>query len=152
MKIIAIGNRLMKDDGIAIEVAENLRERLKGYNIELLIGETDYESCFYHLKKEDFVVIIDAISIGAESGSIHMFKLEEVLSQPSDYNMQHDMNIIELIKLYNMPLKGYIIGIEAADIGIGKELSPILREKFPQICSTIENVILELITEEKNYA
>jgi len=131
----------MKDDGIAIEVAEILEDRLTDLNLEIIIGETDSQNCFYLLNKDDFVFILDALCIGTEPGSIHIFNLEEAITQPSGSFMPHDMSIIELMKLYGSKFKGYIIGIEISEIGFGGKLSPVLMEKLPQICSEIESII-----------
>lgn len=152
VKLVAIGNRLMKDDGVAIEVAERLKDRFSNLNIEVIIGETDCQSCFYLLNQEDFVFILDACYEGREPGSVHIFNLEEVISQPLSSIMQHDMSIIELMKLYGSKFKGYIIGIEIAEVGFGDSLSLVLKEKFQQICFDIERIIKEIILEELDYA
>jgi hydrogenase maturation protease len=152
IKLVAIGNRFMQDDGIAIHIAEDLEETLKELNLEIIIGETDCQGAFYSLDKDDFVIIMDAQYIGSEPGHIHLFSLEEAISKPSIYCMQHDMNIIELMKLYNQPFRGYLIGIEVASIALGYELSPILQEKFPLICSKIKALIKNIILEESNNA
>ena len=152
IKVVAIGNRFMKDDGVAIEIAEILADRLSDLNIEIIISETDCQNCFYLLKQKDFVFILDALYKGTEPGSIHIFKLEEVLAQPSGSFMQHDMSIIELMKLYGSNFKGYIIGIEIAEVGFGDKISPVLKEKFKQICLDVEKIIKKIILEEIDYA
>lgn len=152
VKLVAIGNRFMKDDGIAIEVVNKLKHRLTDQSLDIIIGETDCQSSFYLLNEDDFVLILDALSIGAEPGSIYTISLEDALSQPSNSPMQHDMSLIELMKLYGRKFKGYVIGIEIAEIGFGEELSPVLRDKLPQICLDIEKTIKNIILEEKAYA
>ncbi|MDD4493547.1 MAG: hydrogenase maturation protease [Eubacteriales bacterium] len=152
MKLVAVGNRFMKDDGIGIIVAEQLRDRLTDLKLDIIIGETDCGGGFYLLNDNDFVIILDAFYIGSEPGSVHMFSIHDVLLQPSGSVMQHDMSMIELMKLYNCKWRGYIIGIEAADIGFGDELSPILKEKFPQICWEIESTIKNILMEESEHA
>lgn len=151
-KLVAIGNRFMKDDSIAIKVMECLIEKFKGLNLEIIIGETDCQGCFYLLNEHDFVIIVDALYMGLEPGQIHVFSLEDAISQPSSYCMQHDMSIIELMKLYNKIFKGYLIGIEVSEVDLGNELSPILQEKFPLLCSKIERLIKKIILEESNNA
>lgn len=152
IKLVAIGNRFMKDDGIAIKVAEYLKKRLKILNIEVIIGETDCQNCFYSLNQDDFIFILDAFYQETEPGNIHILRLEEAISQSSGSNMQHDMSIIELMKLYGSKFKGYMIGIEISELGFGDELSTVLKDKLPQICLKIESVIKEIILEEMNYA
>jgi len=152
IKLIAVGNRFMKDDGIAIKVTEQIKEQLTDLVLEIIIGETDSQNCLYLLNENDFVIILDAICNGTEPGSICVFSLKNVLSQPFGFCMQHDINIIELMKLYDKSFKGYLIGIEIADIGLGDELSPVLKEILPQICSNIVSTIKNIITEESSHA
>lgn len=66
--------------------------------------------------------------------------------------MQHDMSIIELMKLYGKSYNGTMIGIEIAEIEPDEELSPLLQEKFPALCSKIEILLKNIISEESNYA
>ena len=152
MKFVAVGNRFMKDDGIGIKVAEELRERLTDLKLDIIIGETDCQSSFYLLNDNDFIIILDAFCIGSEPGSVHIFRIQDALLQPSGSFMQHDMSMIELMKLYNCQFNGYMIGIEVADIGFGDELSPVLKEKFPQICSKIESTIKTILWEVSDHA
>lgn len=152
VKLVAIGNRFMKDDAIAIKAAEVLEDRLIRQDVHVIIGETDYQNCFYLLNKDDFVFILDALYSGAEPGSVHLARLEDVMSQPSLFSMQHDLSVVELMKLYGSQFKGYLIGIEICEIGFGQELSTVLRDKLPQICRVIECAVKKIISEEITYA
>lgn len=147
VKLIAIGNRFMKDDAVAIKAAEILEDRLIRQDIHVIVGETDFQNCFYLLDEDDFVFILDALSSGAEPGSVHLTSLE-VMSQPSLFSMQHDLSMVELMKLYGSQFKGYLMGIEIYEIGFGQELSTVLRDKLPQICRVIECAIKKIISEE----
>ena len=105
VKLIAIGNRFMKDDAVAIKAAEILEDRLIRQDIHVIVGETDFQNCFYLLDEDDFVFILDALSSGAEPGSVHLTSLEDVMSQPSLFSMQHDLSMVELMKLYGVNLR-----------------------------------------------
>lgn len=142
----------MKDDGIAIAVAETLKGSLKNKNIQIIIGETDYQNSFHLLNQKDFIFILDAFYQGLEPGSIHIFKIEEILSKPLVSSMQHDMSIFELMKLYGSRFQGYVIGIEIGEISFGDELSPILKGKFQEICLEIQQIMNRIIEEEISYA
>ncbi len=148
VKLVAVGNRFMKDDGIAIKVVNRLERKLTGKDLEIIIGETDCQGSFYLLNKDDYVLILDALCIGAEPGSVHIFSLEEAVSHSSDFFMQHDMSLLELMKLYNNNFRGCMIGIEIAEIGYDDELSPVLRDKLPEICRDIEKAVNKIILEE----
>lgn len=152
IKTVAVGNRFMMDDGIAIKVTEELWNCLTDLKLEIIIGETDCQSSYHLLNENDFIIILDALCIGAEPGSVHIFSLEDALSKPSCSHMQHDTTIFELMKLDNCKFKGYIIGIEIAEIGFGDELSAVLKEKFPKLCSEVESAIRNIVSEEIDYA
>jgi hydrogenase maturation protease len=146
MKLIAFGNIFMKDDGIAIAVVEFLKDKLEKLGIEIIFGETDYESCFSLLNANDFIVILDALYMENDPGSIHVFNFKTLKPCESD------MGIINFMKQNNKSYKGYIIGIEAAEIDYGNELSPVLSEEFYDICLNIENKIKIILTEESHFA
>lgn len=152
IKIIGIGNRLMMDDGIAILVLENIRNRLESMGIEVIIGETDFQFCFHLLKENDFVIVLDAVYSGVSVGSIHLYKLQEAVTAYAyrGTDFQHDMNIFDLMRQYSKPLKGYLIGIEIAETGFKCELSEALKKKFHDICLEVEAIICEIVKEVYN--
>ncbi|GLC82817.1 hydrogenase maturation protease [Lacrimispora brassicae] len=152
VKLVAIGNRFMKDDAIAIKAAEMLEDRLTQQDVHVIIGETDFQNCFYLLDEDDFIFILDALSPRAEPGKVHLFRLEDIMSQPSLFSMQHDLSMVELMKLYRVRFRGYLIGIEISEIGFGHELSAVLRDKLPQICREVETAIQKILWEETVYA
>lgn len=149
-KVIAIGNRLMQDDGIAVAVTENLRNRLENMGLEVVIGETDFLCCFHLIEPDDFVIIVDAAYTRTAAGTIHVFNLQEAAAAYGQTDSQHDMSIFNLMRLYSKPLRGYLIGIEIAETGLGCELSEALKSKFSLICSEVERNIIEIVKEVQN--
>lgn len=145
IKVIGIGNRLMMDDGIAIAVLEILKNKLESMGIEVIIGETDFQFGYHQIQDDDFVIIIDAAYSGIEAGSIHSCKLQEVLDSFGKINLQHDMSVFDLIRLYSKPLKGCFIGIEIEKAAFGCELSEAIKDKFDDICLKVEKIICEMI-------
>lgn len=150
IKAIGVGNRLMMDDGIAIAVLENIADKLKPMEIEVIIGETDLQFCFHQLKEDDFVIILDAVCLGSSAGNIHTYRLQEAAAAYGETNSQHDMSIFDLMRIYSKPLKGYLVGIEIAETGFGCELSEALKKKFDDICLEVEKIIREIVKEAWN--
>ncbi len=135
----------MKDDGIAISVVKNIRDKLESIGIEVIIGETDFQHCFHLLKEDDFVIVLDAAYSGAAAGSVHLYKLQESVSAYRETDSQHDISFFDLMRLYMKPLKGYLIGIEIAETGFGCELSEALKKNFNGICLEVERIIYEKV-------
>lgn len=152
VKVMAIGNRLMMDDGIAMEVLENIRGRLETIGIEVILVETDFQFCYHLLNEDDFVIILDAAYCGAVAGSVHSYNLQEAVSTYGETNSQHDISFFDLMRLYPKPLNGYLIGIEIAETGFGCELSETLKRKFNGICLEVERIICEMVRCIPGYA
>lgn len=145
IKVIAIGNRLMKDDGIAIMVLENIRRQLESMGIEVIIGETDFEACFHQLSEDDFIIIVDAVYKDLPAGRIHIDNLQNAVTNCGKPDVQHDASIFDLMRLYRKALKGYLIGIEIAEIGIGYGVSEPLKKEFSGICFKVERIINKMV-------
>lgn len=147
IKAIAIGNTLMEDDGIAIIVVEKIRERLINNNIEVLIGETDFQYCIASIEEGDILFIIDASYYGKNPGEITISNLEDYKHRKKIYT-QHSCSVIDLIKLYYKYVKGYIVAIEVSNVSFKLGPSKELERKVPiiseEVCRYIEAKVLEV--------
>ena len=147
VKVIAIGNSLMEDDGIGIVVLEKLRETLMKNNIEVIIGETDFQYCLSLIEDGDFVFFIDAVYYNKNPGELTVKPLEEY-EYKKKYYSQHSYNIVELIKLYYKAVKGYIIGIEIGRISFKFGLSKELEDNINIISKNVLKEILLRLTSK----
>lgn len=140
IKVIAVGNTLMEDDGIAIVVLEKLKEKFIERNIEVIIGETDFQYCISSIQDGDFIFFIDAVYYGKKPGEITVIPLEKY-QYKKKYYTQHSYSVVDLIKLYFKDVKGYIIGIEIGEISFSYGLSSTLENNIDIIS---ENVLKEI--------
>lgn len=142
--VIGIGSLVMMDDGIGTRVADAIKDRLQGYGIITVIGETDAQYCLDEIKKDDFLVIIDAMMQGKEPGSLNIIQLHDAAIKHSNLHFQHDFSLIDAV-LHDYPdIQGYLIGIEASEIGFGVELSEPLRQGFDCICKYVFNMVVKM--------
>lgn len=140
IKVIAVGNTLMEDDGIAIVVLEKLKEKFIERNIEVIIGETDFQYCISSIQDGEFIFFVDAVYCGKKPGEITVIPLEKY-QYKKKYYTQHSYSIVDLIKLYFKEIKGYIIGIEIGEISFSYGLSVVLENNIDIIS---ENVLKEI--------
>lgn len=140
IKVIAVGNTLMEDDGIAIVVLEKLKEKFIERNIEVIIGETDFQYCISSIQDGNFIFFIDAVYYGKKPGEITVIPLEKY-QYKKKYYTQHSYSVVDLIKLYFKDVKGYIIGIEIGEISFSYGLSSTLENNIAIIS---ENVLKEI--------
>lgn len=140
IKVIGIGNRIMKDDGIGVRVTEDISQWLEEREMNVMIGETDSESCFYQIEEEDFLIIIDGTLFGIEPGTITVEALSLVKPTIKGYS-QHNMSFIDLLYRYKKTNKGYLIGIEVGEIGFGIDLSEALQQKYSLLLKEARKII-----------
>ncbi len=140
--VIAIGSRIMKDDGVGVWVTEAIESALNKGNVDVLIAETDYEYGFDAAKAYDYVFVIDAMISGNTPGKITVFPLSDTKIQNSKAT-QHDMSLIDML-VRDVSLPGSLIGIEVHEVDFGFGLSQMLQEKFEEICSGVLIEILKI--------
>ncbi|MGE4277709.1 MAG: hydrogenase maturation protease [Lawsonibacter sp.] len=149
--VIGIGSLVMRDDGIGSRVVEAIENRLREYDIESFVGETDAQCCFDEIRPDDFVILVDAMAQNKEPGSIDVMRLSDALKNRGKIRTQHEFSLLDLIELHAPRTPGYLIGIEAAEIGFGFDLSAPLQECFKSICTDVLNAVLT-IKEEAEHA
>lgn len=147
VKVIAIGNVLMEDDGIGINVAERIKRDLVSNNIEVIIGETDFQYCISLIENGDFVFILDAVCYNKTPGDITITNLEEYKCKKK--YTQHSCNVVDLIKLYYKSVRGFVIGIEVGSVSFKLGLSQQLEDKIDIISEEVlRDILLKLNSKD----
>ncbi|WP_297062416.1 hydrogenase maturation protease [Thermococcus sp.] len=142
--VLALGNELMRDDGVGLKVGRVLKER--GYNV--LEAGTDVFLLANHYKGEDRIVIVDAIlSDKLEAGEIVHLRGEEVFEKlKAEIRSAHFMGAIEGLRLLmelDERLKRaeiHFVGIVAKEIDLGMELSDEVKDAVPRVVELIERL------------
>ncbi len=142
--VIGIGSLIMTDDGIGTKIAEALKSRLLEYDVKVIVGETDCQYCFNEISPNDLLIIIDAMSQGKAPGEIEISPLIDALKKRVKIHTQHDFSLFDAVLMNYPNIKGYFIGIEAAEIGFGYGLSQSLELMFEKLCNDALKTILEL--------
>jgi hydrogenase maturation protease len=148
--VIGIGSLVMRDDGIGSRIVEALENSLRENDISSFVGETDFQCCYYEIKPDDLVIIIDAMVQGETPGSMDIMLLSDALKNRGKLRTQHEFSLFDLIELHAPQTRGYFIGIEAAEIGFGFELSAPLKKCFEQICTNVLSTVINIKEEAKH--
>ena len=130
------------DDGIALSTAENLFSRLKEKNIEVIMGETDFEYCLCQIKEEDFIIILDAVDQHLPPGTAVVIPFQQINSYTRHCYSQHQPNLIKLLNIYKKGIQGFIVGIQIEKIEFSFCLSESLQRKLNEICEEVYHLIL----------
>lgn len=145
IKVFGIGNPLLRDDAIGIEVAKKIKE---GERVKTYITEIFVEEALEEIEEEDYVIVIDAVYFGAEVGELHRLTFEECVDFVKPKAFCHDRNLLTALLLGNQTVKGELIGIEVADINYGEGLSYQLAVKLPDIIEKVKMYIEEADRKE----
>lgn len=140
-KVIAIGNRLMQDDGVALEVGERIKNILMEKEIEVIIGETDIDFCIQKIDPGDEVYIMDSTYYGIAPGSITFSNLNSKGDKQYISSTMHGFNLIDMISLYRRRISLFLIGIEIDSVEMEVGLSRTLQYKIEDICNYIVKLL-----------
>jgi len=151
--ILALGNPILSDDGVAHEVADRLAKRLKSSsttpNIQYDIIKSSAATMDIIPKLAGYhrLVVVDAVQLGsAPFGTVHRFSLTELAStvHPSS---PHDINFATAFQMakqwgYHIPEDVRIYGIEVKELSrFSQGCTPEITEKLHKI---VEHILCDL--------
>lgn len=141
IRVIALGNRLMGDDAIALEVLDEIYPRLIALDIDTIWGETD-PYVLYSIEEDDYLIVLDACITGKKIGHVSVWDLKTVNKKVIKSLSQHEVSLLDQLKICGNRIKGVLIGIEVKEIrvklGISKELIEVIdyiQERVFNICA-----------------
>jgi hydrogenase maturation protease len=139
--VLGIGNRLMMDDGIGIQVVETLMKRNTNSSLRYVVGETDINYCLQQIIDASYIIIVDAAYLGNKPGTVSVAPMQQVLGDLRESISAHGYNFLNGIKLIGKKIEGILIGIEPYELDYSISLSPVLQKQFSEIVDVIENII-----------
>lgn len=148
--IIGIGNRYRGDDALGCLIADEIKA-----NVDCDVIEHDGEpaSLIDLWKDRQTVILIDAVSSGAQAGTIHRNDLQDqaLPDQFRSYST-HAFGIAEAVELARvlkkLPPKIIFYGVEGKSFAADTKLSPPLQKA----AQALQAQIMEEINKEKENA
>lgn len=143
--MIGVGNAWQADDGAGLVVAQRLR-RLVPEGVEVVELEGEPVTLVQAWEGADEAYVVDAVSSGAEPGTVHRVDAtERPLPRELSNASTHLFGVGESVELARslgrLPRRLVVYGIEAARISAGNELSP---EAQRAVEETATRVLAEL--------
>jgi hydrogenase 3 maturation protease len=144
LAIMGIGNPLRRDDGVGVEIVEQLTgkvpERVKLFSCEMVPENflSDIEAY-----RPTHVLIIDAAELKAELGEARLIPPQKIGGTTFS---SHTIPLSLLAGMINESVKTKIIflGIQPFSTGFGEELSPELQMAIKKIVKTISEALKEI--------
>jgi len=144
--ILGVGNLLLSDEGVGLRVLERLAAT---YNlpegVQTLDGGTLGLDLLYYLEGVENLLIIDAVEMGKEPGTLLRLEGDEVPAFLSIKISPHQIGIPDMLfaaKLKDLYPRNVVLwGVQPGVLDIGLDLSPPIAARVDEL---VEKVIDEL--------
>lgn len=143
--VLGLGNVFMRDDGIGIHVAREVRQRDLGTVVDVYDYQEMDLTLLEYFRGASILVVVDALKSGNPPGTISKYSIaprEDTLTQlPSLHGLQlFDLfDLAEQAGLLSCPV--IIVGVEPKDCSPGEDMSEELADALPR---AVDEVIKEL--------
>ena len=149
LKVLGVGNILMKDEGIGIHVVRKLGEFELPPYVELVDAGVAGIGIIHLMEEAEKVIFVDAADMGKLPGEMSFFRPCDVreCGDDSPRFSLHDtglLGILELASSLDSCPEVLILGVQPADLGYGIGLSGELSERLPAIVGSLADRIREL--------
>jgi len=137
--IVGIGNILKGDDGAGPLVCEQLG--CGKVCVDLLDAGTVPENYIQPIIKKapQNLFVIDAIDFGAPTGTIRIFKPEQLNSHTISTHTLSPRLFVDMV-CQNIKLDVYFVGIQPAQIQLGQSISPQVNQAIQQLSQALTEV------------
>lgn len=142
--VVGVGNPVMTDDGIGEAVVDALHERrsVDGEGIQATHTGTTAFLALEAMSGADRAVIVDAVALEAEPGTIHRFEFDGDDSADIPDVMMHDFALSDALGVgadtYDLPEEIVLIGVVPANLSVGMELTELVQQSLPRVVNVIE--------------
>jgi hydrogenase maturation protease len=143
--VIGVGNDYRSDDGVGLAVVRLLKAKELPETL-CLESDGDGTTLMENWSQANRVIIIDALSSGAQPGTIHRF---DVLTQPLptsySFSSTHAFGVAEAIQLARtlgqLPASLVVYGIEGKNFVAGTQLSPEVERAVQEIVEQVRREV-----------
>ena len=149
--VLCVGNPLMGDDGVGVELAKRLQKRDYGPLVHVEEGGTLGMTLLPLLEDADTVILVDAVKTGAAPGTLVTRSKEELPRHFSRVISPHQIGMKEVLGAAQLcgtlPRAITLVGVEAAHTEFCQPMSAEVRAAMPQALELIENLIARAVED-----
>jgi len=149
--VLGMGNDILSDDGIGLMLVRDLANRINDQDVKFEISCCGGLEIMELIKGFKTVVFVDAIRTrNGSPGEVYYFRPSD-FRETSHLSNLHDINFLTSIKLgtaldLDLPDDLHIIATEIIeDMEFSDELTPPLKEKYPEILEKVLDIVNGII-------
>lgn len=133
--LIAIGNILQKDDGLAIFAAQYLEKNYTFHpELEIIQGGVEGMNLLNTFAEYDEILFLDALQANEEAGSIFYMPIEALPASPLAQSSAHEVGLIECLGMLELMDEkipsANLLAMVVDDVSMDISLSPKLVQNF----------------------
>jgi len=147
--VLGVGNLLLRDDGVGLELLRLLADSgVKDESVELLDGGTQGLALLPRLEGRRCLLVLDAVARGEAPGTVHVLDDPPVggsgpVPAPHGGNTDDLLNAARLIG--TLPPHVCVVGVEPAVVRTGLELSPDVHNALPAALAAARSALDRLV-------
>jgi len=140
--VLGIGNLLLRDEGVGIQVVNALISRYHfSENVDLVDGGTLGSRLIGVMSDCDALIVVDAVKNGGPPGTLYRLEGEDLPLNNPTKNSMHEASFLETLlqcRLIGYEFKTVIIGIEPEDISPwSDELTPTIQGRLVDLSKQV---------------
>jgi hydrogenase maturation protease len=138
MIVIGLGNEFRHDDAVGLIAVRRLRKN----GLAAEEHEGDLATLMDRWTAAEDVILIDAVSSGAEPGTIHLLDISVApLDREHVTSSTHALGLADAVELSRalgtLPPHVYVFGIEVRNVRAGVGLSPEVEQALPVLINEV---------------
>lgn len=146
--VLGLGNPLMGDDGLGLALLEALRAGWRCEPaVDLVDGGTWGMNLLPMIEQADRVLLLDAINVGKEPGSLVVLQRDELPRLFALKISPHQIDLREVLALAELrgalPTEVTAVGMQPGVIAMRTELSPELVARVPDVLRLARGVLAD---------
>jgi hydrogenase maturation protease len=147
--VLGLGNLLLSDDAVGLRLLEGLAGQTSSDQVDFVDGGTQGLALLPYLADRRAVLVLDAVGLGSEPGSVHILRGEEVAKMHARRaETAHEgsgLTLLETAKLLGEELPNLVvIGVEPARVRTGVGLSLKVADGAKQALEQAKFVLREM--------
>lgn len=147
LAVIGCGNPVRQDDGVGIEVVNELRQRGCGAGVALIDAGTGGLDVMFRVRGARHVVIVDACQSGSEAGAVFRLPAREATT-PAEHGftlhgLRWDHALYAGRRMFGDSFADHaeVILVEAQELGFGIGLSPAVRQAAARVVDLLTPLV-----------
>ncbi len=140
--VLGVGNVLLTDEGVGVRALNELQRRYTfPENVELLDGGTSGIELLRHIRKRDYLIIIDVMKFDQKPGTVGRIEGDEV---PAAFRIRispHQLGLSDLLAAAmltdELPENLVLFGVEPESIDIGLDLTDTVEASLEKLIGAV---------------